>query len=274
MISSTQELVESYLKPGVETEVNISDNMKKNILKMVESRTTEEQLQELLKYLQIAQNEIFMIMSMGSFPRFSKSKLYQEYVRRAREEEVLREAVKALPNHHPLDRQGRATQTTEEMWLASFCKAVNNLPICVSIASTQRGACDVGFPLLHVNPFFEQTTGYSKAEVVGRNCKLLQAGKAEEESIARLSAALRQAAPVKVVITNVRKDGSLFRNLLALKPIMDDSGAYRYVVGVQFDVTQESATPAKLRLVDELLKMLTKNIPSGSNDSPNVKSPS
>ena len=32
--------------------------------------------------------------------------------------------------------------------------------------------------------------------------------------------------PLKVAITNWRKDGTAFRNLLAIKPIMDQNGDY------------------------------------------------
>lgn len=50
--------------------------------------------------------------------------------------------------------------------------------------------------------------------------------RAEDESIARLTEALREAKPLKVAITNWRKDGTAFRNLLAIKPIMDQNGDY------------------------------------------------
>jgi hypothetical protein len=64
-----------------------------------------------------------------------------------------------------------------------------------------------------------------------QNCRFLQKGRqegheAETESIARLTEALREAKPLKVAITNWRKDGTAFRNLLAIKPIMDQNGDY------------------------------------------------
>ena len=64
-----------------------------------------------------------------------------------------------------------------------------------------------------------------------QNCRFLQRGReagdrAEDESIARLTEALREAKPLKVAITNWRKDGTAFRNLLAIKPIMDQNGDY------------------------------------------------
>jgi hypothetical protein len=57
-------------------------------------------------------------------------------------------------------------------WLASLLVAVETLPVCVSIASASRDR--PGFPLIYVNHFFEVTTGYSRSDIVGRNCKFLQ----------------------------------------------------------------------------------------------------
>eukprot|EP01038_Epipyxis_sp_PR26KG_P015186 gene15186-20456_t len=149
-------------------------------------------------------------------------------------------------------------------WLTSLLAAVETLPVCVSLSTARRDR--PGFPLIYVNACFEYTTQYPRSEIVGQNCRFLQAGKAEPESIARLSTALRDAQPVKVAITNFRRDGTPFKNLLAMKPIFDEEGNYRYVLGVQFDVTQDDATPAKLKLADELLRMLPNTIYSNPDE--------
>ena len=149
-------------------------------------------------------------------------------------------------------------------WLTSLLEAVENLPICVSIATASKSRR--GFPLIYVNACFERTTGYSRKEIVGKNCRFLQSEVSEPESLQRLTAALADAKPLKVSITNVRKDGIAFVNFLSMKPIFDDAGEYRYVIGMQFDVTQADATPAKLKLADELMKMLPDEIPSDEPD--------
>ena len=82
-----------------------------------------------------------------------------------------------------------------------------------------------------------------------QNCRFLQRGRepgdrAEEESIARLTEALREAKPAKVAITNWRKDGTPFRNLLAIKPIMDQNGDY-----VSNFTTLRTTLPALHRLL-------------------------
>lgn len=89
----------------------------------------------------------------------------------------------------------------------------------------------------HLMPFFYSSlllctlTTHSIRLLHTQNCRFLQKGRqegheAETESIARLTEALREAKPLKVAITNWRKDGTAFRNLLAIKPIMDQNGDY------------------------------------------------
>lgn len=146
-------------------------------------------------------------------------------------------------------------------WLESFTIAVEHLPICVTIANAD-GASRRGFPLIYINEQFEQNMGYARHEVLGKNCKFLQASTAEPESVQRISYALKNAQPIRVAITNTRKDGTPFKNLLALKPIFDNTGKFCYVVGVQFDSSQPDATPAKLQLIDEVMRMIPTVIPT------------
>lgn len=84
----------------------------------------------------------------------------------------------------------------------------------------------------------------------------MQADVGEAECISRLSEALKNAKPVKVAITNKKKDGKVFQNLLAIKPLFDQNGLYSYIVGVQFDIGSSDATPARLLLVNELMKTI------------------
>jgi PAS domain S-box-containing protein len=92
--------------------------------------------------------------------------------------------------------------------------------VSLSTASKDRP----GFPLIYVNTAFEVTTGYLRKDIVGRNCRFLQRGKGEPEAVKLLADALRDAQPVKVPITNFRRDGTEYSNLLAMKPIFDENG--------------------------------------------------
>lgn len=77
-------MVATYLMPGVDSEVNISDVMKRNLLKAA-TNDVEQHLEDFLTHLDRAQNEIMMILAMGAFPRFIKSKFFIQYKIKAKE---------------------------------------------------------------------------------------------------------------------------------------------------------------------------------------------
>jgi hypothetical protein len=88
----------------------------------------------------------------------------------------------------------------------------------------------------------------------------LTSGKAERESIQRLSESLAQRKEVKVTITNVRKDGTPFHDLLALKPISDSNGSYAFVLGMQFDATNPELLPIHLNMLENIFRVLPNTI--------------
>ncbi|MEJ5914306.1 SpoIIE family protein phosphatase [Pseudokineococcus sp. 1T1Z-3] len=92
-------------------------------------------------------------------------------------------------------------------------------------------------PLVWVNPAFERTTGYSFADVSGRNCRFLQGPGTDRDAVARISKALAEDEPVTEVLLNFRKDGTAFWNEVVISPVFDADGRLTHHVGVQSDVT-------------------------------------
>src|SRR5689334_13157591 len=93
-------------------------------------------------------------------------------------------------------------------------------------------------PLVWVNPAFTRLTGYSTAEVLGRNCRLLQGDATDRAALARISAALRTCTPITEVLLNYRRDGTAFWNQVSVSPVFDGEGDLVNFVGVQNDVTE------------------------------------
>jgi diguanylate cyclase (GGDEF)-like protein/PAS domain S-box-containing protein len=79
-------------------------------------------------------------------------------------------------------------------------------------------------PVLYVNPAFETLTGYSAAELVGRNLRLLQADDREQDGRHRLRDALSRGETCRVLLRNYRKDGSLFWNEMTVMPLRHPDG--------------------------------------------------
>ena len=102
-------------------------------------------------------------------------------------------------------------------------------------------------PIVYVNPAFERLTGYAAAEMVGRNCRLLQGPDTDPAAIAEMSAALREHRECRVTLLNERKDGTPFWCEIHLAPVRDESGRVVQYIGVQNDVTARVDAENELR---------------------------
>lgn len=101
-------------------------------------------------------------------------------------------------------------------------------------------------PLVLVNEPFLKLTGYTRDEVIGRNCRFLQGPNTREAARRRLGDIVRHYREGLVQITNYRKDGTEFENLVFLRPIFSSlSTTPLYYLGSQFGETLTKLTPAR-----------------------------
>lgn len=114
-------------------------------------------------------------------------------------------------------------------------------------------------PLELANPAFCALTGYSEAEVVGRNCRFL-AGAATEPWISqRIRDGVAARRPVLVDILNYRRDGTAFRNAVTVTPLFDEEGALEYFLGSQVDLGDDATASFAARR--ERAATLVKQLP-------------
>lgn len=85
-------------------------------------------------------------------------------------------------------------------------------------------AAQEGWPVVYLNHAFEQLTGYSRDELLGRSLACLQQGENQQEGLSLVRAALRDGIACRVVLNNYKKDGTSFVNELQLLPIRDAQG--------------------------------------------------
>ena len=113
--------------------------------------------------------------------------------------------------------------------------------------------CDTALPdipIIYCSEPFEALTGYSGAEVLGRNCRFLQhphpsalsnvTGTTEVDTVnvkarAELRERIGNVEEARVRLVNYTKGGVKFYNLLTVVPIAWEEGeaGKRYVVGFQ-----------------------------------------
>jgi PAS domain S-box-containing protein len=104
---------------------------------------------------------------------------------------------------------------------------------------------DLAANIVYVNPAFERTSGYTAAEVVGRNPRILQSGQLPRAVYADMWSTLRAGATWSGELVNRRRDGTTYIEEALITPVLDAQGAVRSFVGVQRDVTRERALEAR-----------------------------
>jgi len=100
--------------------------------------------------------------------------------------------------------------------------------------------------IVFANRAFENLTGYSKSEVLGKNSSFLQQRPqgsvselrtdqktSEQKSVDQIKKAIDERKEVKVYIDNYRKDGTHFLNELWIQPILDSSGTVTHFLAMQ-----------------------------------------
>jgi len=106
--------------------------------------------------------------------------------------------------------------------------------------------------LVFVNEAFCSLTGYDEAELLGRNCRLLQHPGADPAAIELLRKGIAARKPVSVVLRNSRRNGSTFWNALQIVPLFNPDGTVTHYAGFQHDVSESSLTAHAVLSMDDL----------------------
>ena len=107
--------------------------------------------------------------------------------------------------------------------------------VAIALAS-----CSDDNPLVRVNRAFEELTGYVAADVIGKNCRLLQRDAPNDEARERIRAFIASDTQdtVHTPIVNFRADGRPFVNLLFISKLRNHSGRCEFIFASQFDVSR------------------------------------
>jgi len=90
----------------------------------------------------------------------------------------------------------------------------------------------------YVNPAFEHMTGYTLAEIKGRNPRFMRIEGCDIEEHKRVHDALQRKEGVRSVLRNTRKNGEIFWNDLRIDPVTNVDGEVTHFVAVINDITE------------------------------------
>jgi PAS domain S-box-containing protein len=114
--------------------------------------------------------------------------------------------------------------------------------------------------IVSTNEAFETITGYSEADILGRNCSFLQGPLTDPQAVKAIHDALVQEAAFAGEILNYRKDGVTFWNELTISPMRDEHGTLTHYIGVTRDVTARKLAEDQQRDSARHLQVLSKRV--------------
>ncbi|MDR5827448.1 histidine kinase famiy protein [Caballeronia sp. LP006] len=94
------------------------------------------------------------------------------------------------------------------------------------------------YPIIFANDAFRKLTGYTDAEIYGRNCRFLQGPDTDLTALADLRVALKEGREFAAEVLNYRKDKTTFWNELFIAPIFTEENELVYFFASQVDVSR------------------------------------
>ncbi len=138
-------------------------------------------------------------------------------------------------------RRASATEMRLLDELRQLYLAVDQSPASIVIA-------DIDANLEYVNPAFLQLTGYTQAEVIGQNPRLLQSGQMPPEHYATMWQTLTAGEVWRGEFFNKTKSGSLYWESAVISPLIDSNGRVTHYVAVKDNITRRKDAEQQLAL--------------------------
>jgi PAS domain S-box-containing protein len=100
--------------------------------------------------------------------------------------------------------------------------------------------------ILYVNPAFEEVTGYTRAEALGQNPRMLKSGEHDAAFYRALWDTVVSGKTWRGRLLNRAKDGTRYTEEASISPVHNASGAIVSYVAVKRDITHDLALEAQL----------------------------
>ncbi len=123
--------------------------------------------------------------------------------------------------------------------LRKLYRAVEQSPSVVVIT-------DIKANIEYVNPKFTDITGYSFAEVIGKNPRILKSGETPSAEYQRLWKTIVAGGEWRGEFHNKKKNGELYWESASISPILDGAGIITHYLAVKEDITERKRIEEKL----------------------------
>lgn len=145
-------------------------------------------------------------------------------------------------------------QARTEHRLRLLFRAVEQSPASIVIT-------DASGRIEYVNPRFESMTGYTAAEAVGSNPRVLSAGSQPREFYTDLWETILSGREWRGEFHNRRKNGELFWESASISPVRNAAGRITHFIAVKEDITAQKENARELELRHSYLQAIIENQP-------------
>lgn len=122
---------------------------------------------------------------------------------------------------------------------------------------------DASGTIEYVNPKFTQVTGYTPAEVIGKNPRMLKSGRTPHEEYERLWNTVLCGHEWRGEFYNKRKNGEFYWASASISPIKNSEGIITHFVGIQEDISVRKKADHALRESEERFRKIFEDGPLG-----------
>jgi PAS domain S-box-containing protein len=140
-----------------------------------------------------------------------------------------------------------------EAELRKLSLAVEQSPASVMITDT-RGTIE------YVNPRFCKSSGYTAAEVIGRNPRILKSGNKSKSAYKKLWDTILTGNVWTGAFENRKKNGELYWEEASISPMRDANGSVTHFIGVTLDITERKKAETSLRKTEFELRKHRDNL--------------
>ncbi|MDD5179678.1 MAG: PAS domain S-box protein [Gallionellaceae bacterium] len=115
----------------------------------------------------------------------------------------------------------------------------------------------------YVNPYFTEVTGYTSAEVIGQNPRILQSGQTTKETYLELWGKITSDQVWHGELLNKRKNGELYWEDAHIAPVKNPAGIVTHYVAIKVDITKRKQAEKEIEFKNTLLSTLNEHSPDG-----------
>ena len=138
----------------------------------------------------------------------------------------------------------------EEM--RKLSRIIEQAPLSVAIT-------DLTGAIEYINPMFTQISGYTLADVKGKNPRLLKSGATPPEVYRDMWQTLHTGQIWRGELSNRTKSGEIFVENAVIAPVVDDKGQATHFVALKENITAHKRTEAALQESQERYQLIAEN---------------